>query len=469
MESSLQRYNLKDTIAAIATFPSPAALGIIKISGKKALAAAVAVFVPKNRESLKKARSHTLHYGWVVKKAKAKGEAKIIDEVLISIMRAPNSYTREDVVEISSHGGVLVLNNILNLLLKRGIRLAFPGEFSYRAFMNGRIDLVQAQAISDIVEAKTEKSLFSLSKQLKGDFSKEIHKIKERLKNIFSYMEAFINFPEEETSVDLNIVKTGLKDIKERINIFLSRSSESNILREGVRCVICGKANVGKSTLFNHLLREERVIVTHIAGTTRDVIEETMNIKGVPLRIYDTAGIVKPKDFLDKEAMKKSHEKLDAADIVICVFDYSRKLLKEDILLAEKIKDKNVIFVVNKIDLKKKINIERLRRFKKPVVRMSALNNGGLEGLEQTVFNKVYAKGITRKGSILLLSQWQRGLLKSIKAAIEDSLRALQSGYPVDFINFSLKPALESLGKLTGEVISEEVLNNIFSNFCIGK
>lgn len=467
---SLEGYNLTDTIAAIATFPSSSALGVIKISGKKAIDIVFRMFVPKKRKNIKRAKSYTLHYGWIVEKTKIKNQkSKIIDEVLVSIMKAPRSYTREDVVEVSSHGGILVLNKILGLVLQDGARMARPGEFSYRAFINGRLDVIQAQAILDIVEAKTESSLFSFSRQLSGEFSMEVSRIKQELRDIVSLSEAFINFPEEDIDLNLKDIKNSLNKVNKIIEGFLCNADTSRILRDGMRCVICGKANVGKSTLFNRFLKEERVIVTHIAGTTRDVIEETINVRGIPLMICDTAGILEPKDLLGKEVMDKTYKKLEESDIVIFVFDCSRPLERKDTLLLEKVKNKNVIFVINKIDLRQKLDIEKLKLFKKPLVKMSALKNIGLSGLEKAIFRSVYKGDFRPHDNIMVLAQWQINFLKSIKTCIGDTLRLVEEGYSIDFLSLSLRPAVEYLGKLCGEIVSEDILDNIFSKFCIGK
>jgi len=473
----IRGYDTKHTIAAIATFPSTAALGIIKVSGKDALSIVRRIFLPKNKnKDIKKAKSYTLHYGWIVQPSesrsrtvKTKRESKIIDEVLISIMRSPYSYTREDVVEISSHGGILILNKILDLILKSGARLAKPGEFSYRAFLNGRLDVIQLQAISDIVETKTEKTLFSLSRQLKGDFSKTILAVKDELRGISSLLEACINFPDEDIAEDLPQIKKGIKKIGTRIRNILNNHSIFRVLHEGIVCVICGSANVGKSTLFNRILKQERAIVTHVAGTTRDAIEETVNIKGLPLRIYDTAGIIKTKDLVSKNAVKKSYEKIEKADLVIFMFDASHSIDNENLSLLEKIKDKNIIVVVNKIDLPSRIKEERLQSLKKPLVRISALKGIGINQLEKTVFNAIYRKGMDRKENVVVLAKWQAQILEDILSHLNEAEKFVNEGFTLDFVSLALKNTLDDLSKLSGENIDEDVLNDIFSNFCIGK
>ncbi len=466
---NLEGYNTKDTIAAIATFPSTSSLGVIKISGKDALKIVHSIFVPHRKKDIRKAKTYTLHYGWVAEKGGRENKVKMVDEVIVSVMRKPYSYTREDVVEISSHGGIVVLNKILSLVIKEGARLAKPGEFSYRAWVNGRIDLSQVQAIGDIVEAKTERALFILSQQLKGDFSRRIERLKKTLTDIISHMEAYISFPEDVENFDSHDVAKRLKEVEREVSHFLKFEQSSRLMREGLRCVICGKANVGKSTLFNQLLKEERVLVTHFAGTTRDVIEETINIKGIPLRIYDTAGILEPRDFLDREAMEHSYRKLAEADVVIFVLDHSRSWDNQDEVLLKRIRDKEVIVVVNKVDLKKKLDIRRMRQLRCPLVKTVASKGEGLDELERVIVQKAYGTGVRRQTNSVLLAQWQIDLLRNILHNIEDTLKAIKDGEPLDVVLFSLQPALSNLAKLSGDEISEDILRSIFDRFCIGK
>lgn len=477
---NLKDYNTSDTIAAIATFPSKSALGVIKISGRNALRIISKIFIPKGKKDIKKVKTYTLHYGWIVDKGtgpKAQGRDNMVDEVLVSVMRAPHTYTREDVVEISSHGGVYVLNKLMEVVLKQEARLALPGEFTYRALIRGRIDLLQAQSISSIVEAQSEEGLKLAALQLRGEVSRKIKVIKDEIKELFIQTEALINFPEDEVEISLSLMKTKIKNIEKRVSRLLEGSREARVLKEGIRGVICGKTNVGKSTLFNCLLREERVIVSELPGTTRDVIEETINIRGVPLRIYDTAGILEPRDLVTKKAIEKSTQIFDEADLVILVLDGSKPLTKDDYFLLEKTKDKNTIFVINKIDLGQRINLKEISRIrdknKNPgivayTVRLSALKNTGLSDLEKAVYKCVYKKGFSRQ-DIIFLNQYQSQRLKKVSEDIQQAGGFMEKGYTIDFVSASLKSCLDNLGKLSGEVFSEEILEGIFSNFCIGK
>ncbi|MFA6282055.1 MAG: tRNA uridine-5-carboxymethylaminomethyl(34) synthesis GTPase MnmE, partial [Candidatus Omnitrophota bacterium] len=399
----LKNYNTHDTIAAIATFPSKSALGVIKISGKRALDIIAKIFLPAKKKDIKKVNNFTIHYGWIVNRGqgsgvRVQGKKNIVDEVLVSIMRGPRSYTCEDVIEISSHGGSASLNKILEIILNAGSRQALPGEFTYRAFLGGRLDLLQAQSVLNIVDAKSDDALQASVLQLNGQASLQIKSIKEAIKELFVLTENAINFSEDDTDVDIKDIKQKLKKIRRTIQNILDSNRDAKILKDGLRCVICGKTNAGKSTLFNCLLKEERVIVSEIAGTTRDVIEEIINIRGVPLRIYDTAGILEPRDLIEKKAIEKSSFILEEADLVILVLDGSKVLSKDDIFLIEKLKkylkttkkfsgdnEKDVIIVINKSDLKQKIDLGALGGIKCSKVSLSALHTRGIKKLEEAI------------------------------------------------------------------------------------
>ena len=457
----IKDYNTKDTIAAIATFAAKSALGVIKISGRKAIDIVDKIFVAKNKKSLKESKTYTLHYGWI------RDNKKVIDEVLVSVMKAPYSYTREDVVEISSHGGILVLNKILKLLLNKGARLAKNGEFTYRAFINGRIDLLKAESILNIVDAKTDKSLDFAINQLLGFASEKFKNIREDLKDLYSKTEALISFEEEELNISFKEIKNSLINIKEKIVKIIEDTEKTKVLKEGINCVICGKTNVGKSTLFNCLIREERAIVSEIPATTRDVIEDTIYINGVLFRVYDTAGFLDTRDIITNKAIKKSDEILKNADIIILVLDNSKPLDEHDYFLFEKIKnmpDKNIITVINKIDLERKIQLNSLEF--KPIVYLSALKNIGIKKLEDVLFKNIYKR---EPIDGIFLSNYQIEILKKIKDILDESLKYIDRKESIDFVNLLLKEAFQEFGKITGEVLCEEVLENIFSNFCIGK
>ena len=473
-EFRLKDYKLGDTIAAIATFPGKSALGVAKISGPKALAIAVKIFKPYRKKNVKEVKTHTLHYGWIVDKGKGKrikaggGKKEIVDEVLLSVMRKPSTYTKEDVIEISSHGGVAVVNKILQLVLEQGARLALPGEFTYRALLGGRIDLLQAESIRGIVDAKSENALALASSQLRGGATLKVKQLKEKLGELFVQTESAINFPEDDVDISSLKLERRVEALAKKVDNLLEGSREAEVMCEGFKCVICGKANVGKSTLFNRLLKEERVIVSRFSGTTRDVVEETINIRGVPLRIYDTAGILEPKDLITRKALKKALRIFSECDLVILILDGSRRLEKEDSFLLKKVKNKNVIFVINKADLTQRLDLKKIPNPSGAIVKMSALKSKGLGDLEDAVYRKVYREGVDRE-SIVFLSQYQRQILGKLGSSLNQIKVFLKESRPIDFINIELKVCLDNLGRLSGEVFSEEILKSIFSQFCIGK
>ncbi|MFC1515057.1 tRNA uridine-5-carboxymethylaminomethyl(34) synthesis GTPase MnmE [Candidatus Omnitrophota bacterium] len=473
-------FGLADTIASIATMPGQAAVGVIKISGSRSLAIAARIFRAKRKKDLKKVRTYTLHYGWIVTSCKPHAASRtlkvksgrsndgVVDEVLLAVMRGPFSYTREDVVEIYSHSGQVVLNRILELVLSRGARLAQPGEFTRRAFLSGRIDLTQAEAVRDIVEARTERSLKLGVAQLKGRLSGDIGRIEKSLKELCVRLEAQISFPDQ-IRLDKTSLKKAVKRIAEEIAALLANSQEGRFLREGVSCVICGRANVGKSSLLNMFLKEERVIVTPLAGTTRDVVEDSINIRGLPLKIYDTAGILEPKDLIAAKAMEKSYAKIDEADLILLVFDRSKPLNKDDTFLIEKVKEKRAIFIINKIDLPDKLDAGRLRKYAKPLVRLSALKNKGLSGLEESIVKAVFTKGLHKPGDIFLSNIRHIGLLKAALKDVDQAGEYLAGRHSLDLVFFALGQGLEAIARITGKTFNEDILDSIFGEFCIGK
>ena len=342
--------NLNDTIAAISTPIGEGGIGIVRLSGQEALTIADKIFTSKDKIKPSVFLTFSTHYGWV------KSDSKIIDEAILTVMRSPRSYTKEDIVEINCHGGIVALRAVLDLVLACGARLALPGEFTKRAFLNGRIDLAQAEAVIDIIRAKTDSALKVSVEQLKGCLSKEINKIRSTLISLLAVLEANIDFPEEEISpANLEQTKIKLTQVDGALKGILESSRQGRVLREGIHVVICGRPNVGKSSLLNALLKQERSIVTPVAGTTRDTIEEVIDIKGIPVRIVDTAGILEPRDLVEKKAVLRSKKQIDLADLVLLMFDASRKLGKDDQRLINRLKKKHVIAIINKIDLKEKI------------------------------------------------------------------------------------------------------------------
>lgn len=458
-----------DTIAAISTYPGIAGIGIIKISGPKSVNLVSKIFAPCKKKNIKKAKTYTLHYGWIVDKSNS-SKGSIIDEVLVSLMRRPYSYTTQDVVEIYSHSGPVVLGKILDLVLQKGARQAHPGEFTKRAYLSGRIDLVQAEAIQDIVNAKTDEALKVSMFQLKGGLSKRLTQLKEKIRNIILLLEADISFPEEQIRLNKATIKKYIEKIIGDLNFLLKYSQEAKFLREGAECVICGRTNVGKSSLLNMLLQDERVIVTPVAGTTRDIIEEHINIRGLPLKIYDTAGILEPQDLIEEKALKKSYQKLEHADLVLLIFDGSQKLKKEDLFLINKVKNKKVIFLINKIDLRQKIEVGRLKNYSVPIVRVSALKDMGLAELEDTIIKSIWAGFQSlNKESTLVSNRRHIDLLEQVFSNMRQAHEYLKYEASLDFVLFSLNSGLDKLYEISGKKIGENILDSIFENFCIGK
>lgn len=456
--------NLEDTISAISTAQGEGGIGIVRISGRKALSISAKIFVPAGEKKTLNFKSYTMHYGKII------AGGKIIDEVILSVMRKPKSYTREDVVEINCHGGIVALQKVLNLTLEYGARLASPGEFTQRAFLNGRIDLAQAEAVIDIIRAKTDSALSVSLGQLSGCLSREINKIRKQLLDILVVMEANIDFPDEGIQEqDPTATFRRFIAINAQLNKLLEGASCGRILREGIHVVICGKPNVGKSSLLNALLKRERSIVTPVAGTTRDTIEEMLDIKGIPVKIVDTAGILKPRDLIEKKAVKRSREHIKLADLVLILFDASGKLDEQDWKLIKEVKNKQAIAVINKIDLKSHIEKDQISRAFHNVVELCARNAKNINRLEDALCDLVY-KGKLYSPEFALVSnlRHERGL-KDARKLIHEAEVALRDKLPPEFIAQNLKDACVYLDKILGRSFSKDLLEKIFTDFCIGK
>lgn len=456
--------NLEDTISAIATAQGQGSIGIVRISGRRALAIANKIFVPFGKKKALYFKGYTMHYGNICEGAKS------IDEVILTVMRKPKSYTRDDVVEINCHGGIMALSRVLELTLKHGCRLASPGEFTKRAFLNGRIDLAQAEAVIDIIRAKTDSALKVSLGQLKGGLSQEINKIRRKLLDILVVLEANIDFPEEDIQPqDTSGILPGIDAIDAGLNKLLFGASCGRILREGIQVVICGKPNVGKSSLLNALLKKERSIVTPVAGTTRDTVEEMLDIKGIPVKIVDTAGILKPRDLIERKAIFRSREQIKLADLVIILFDASARLNAEDRKLIKEIKNKNVIAVINKIDLKARIEKDEIGRVFPKVVELCAKNAKNINSLEGAISEFVYQGKLFTPEFTLVSNLRHIRALKSTKKLIEQARVSLTDKLPLEFSAQSLKDACVHLDRILGRSFSEDILDRIFADFCIGK
>src|SRR3989338_294668 len=424
-----QYKSLDDTIVAISTAVGEGAVGMIRLSGQDALSIADKMFVAKGKIKPSQFKHFSVHYGWIEKKKD--GQSHKIDEVLLTVMRAPNSYTKEDVVEISCHGGVVPLKAILSLALELGARLAEPGEFTKRAFLNGRIDLTQAEAVLDIIQAKTEAFLDISHNQLKGELSLELENMRTALMDIYTQIEAAVNFPEDD--IDEKSKRELLKQIDgcvKRVGKLLASSDQGKILKEGIKIVLCGKPNVGKSSLLNALLKQPRAIVSHIAGTTRDTIEETAQIRGIPFQLVDTAGILEPRDLIEEEAIKRSRMSIGSADLVLLILDNSAPLDKEDERLIDHVKGKNVLAVINKSDLGPRLDEQKIKKlfpFSK-TVRVSVLEKSGLENLEEAIVQEVWhSKNIDTHG-ILISNIRHIKALQECEEALKKSHEILSKG-----------------------------------------
>ncbi len=462
-----QLNSLEDTIVAIATPMGQGGIGIVRLSGKNTLGICDRLFVSKNKKKPSEFKSFTVHYGWIVKK-----DFEIIDEALLTLMRAPKSYTTEDVAEISCHGGMGVLQAIVQLIVDLGARLAEPGEFTKRAFLNGRIDLTQAEAVLDIIQAKTDRFLRLSLNQLKGELSIELEGIREHLMRIYVQMEAIVNFPEDDLDASNRMKLTEeIQSAKNRVDRLLASGEQGRIFKDGIRIVICGKPNVGKSSLLNVLLKTPRAIVTDIAGTTRDTIEEILQIKGIPFQLIDTAGILEPRDLVEEEAIRRSHLYINSADLILFVVDGSDEITSEDELLIKNISGKNVLVVLNKCDLEQKIVPEEIRQRlgDNKIIKVSALKKISIENLEDAIVENV-AQGRPIDTQTTLISNVRHvQALKDCSAALARAEGMTHDGLSFEFVSEEIKLAVNFLDNLTGRNIDRDLLEKIFSEFCIGK
>jgi tRNA modification GTPase len=456
----------EDTIVAPATPLGEGGIGIVRISGPKALDIADKIFAPRSGVKPSQCQAYSVHYGHIADKKGA------IDEVLLTVMRSPKSYTKEDVVEINCHGGIQAVKKVLELITGQDARLAQPGEFTKRAFLNGRIDLVQAEAVLDVIRARTEASLKAAMTQLDGTLSKEVSLILDRLVEIASHIEAAIDFPDEHLDIIKEERLTGkMKDAVSNMERLVKSFDEGVILREGVLAVICGKPNVGKSSLMNLLLKRDRVIVAPVPGTTRDAVEETINIKGVPIRLTDTAGIGMVKDELYKASSKKSLSYIERADIVLLVMDASTPVDEEDLAVIRLSENKKKIVVINKTDLCKKIDKKSLSGLfgKDVIIEISVEKKKNIEALEKAMLDAVYGGAFTQSEGAMVTNARHKELLDGALKRARSAEDLMRSGSHPELAAVDLKEAMFSLGLITGRSVSDEVLDRIFENFCIGK
>ena len=451
---------MNDTIAAISTPLGIGAISIIRVSGKEALNIVNKIYKGKD---LKKLNSHTINYGHIQE------NNKIIDEVLVSVMLKPNTFTREDVVEINSHGGIATTNKILELLLSNGCRLAQPGEFSKRAFLNGRIDLIEAEGIMDLINSKTEKSMELALNQVNGQTSNLIKKLREKLIKIIANINVNIDYPEyddipEVTNKD---VLNRLSEFEKEIINIINHSKDGQLIKEGIKTAIIGSPNVGKSSILNKLLDEEKAIVTDIPGTTRDIVEGNIIINGIMLKIIDTAGIRETTDYVENIGVEKSLKIIDEADLILYVLNNNESIQKKDLEILEKIKTKNYLIIINKIDLNKKIDDTVLDKNK--VINISALNDDCVDIIKNKINTLFKLEEINNKDLTYLSSARSISLLKKTLNKLQEIKQSLNENLPIDFIEIDLREIWNILGEIVGETYSEELIDELFSQFCLGK
>lgn len=448
-----------DTIAAISTPLGEGAIAIVRLSGTDALKIAQSVYKGKN---LTQVASHTINYGHIFE------EKRLVDEVMVSVMRAPKTFTREDIVEINTHGGIAVTQEILQLLLRNGARLAEPGEFTKRAFLNGRIDLAQAESVMDLIRAKTDKAANIAVKQLDGSLSKMINNIRQEILESLAQVEVNIDYPEyddvETMTSQMLLEKTA--HFEQFLENLLSTAKRGKILREGLKTAIIGRPNVGKSSLLNQLLREEKAIVTDIAGTTRDVITEFANIGGVPLELVDTAGIRETDDLVEAIGVERSKKALAEADLVLLVLDASNELTDKDLELLELSKNSNRIVLLNKTDLPEKIDSTQISG---DFIRISALKNENLNAVEEKINQIFFAGEIEAKDATVLSNARHISIVEEALKALKEANSGLALGLPVDLIQVDVTRCWQLLGEITGEAAPDELITQLFSQFCLGK
>ena len=452
-----------DTIVAISTAPGLGGIGIIRLSGETAFDILLKIFKSnkiKNKEDIK---ANTINYGHIIE------DGEIIDEVLVSFFKAPHSYTTEDVVEINTHGGNIVCHKILNLAIKNGASLADSGEFTKRAFLNGRIDLTKVESIASILGAKSEEELKVSNKLLKGKLLDKINLMKKNILEVLMHIEVNIDYPEYDTEEKtMDEVKVMLTEVKKELSDLSETFDVGNKIREGFSVSIIGRPNAGKSSLLNYILDKERAIVTDIEGTTRDSIEEIINIKGMPVKIIDTAGIRETDEKIEQIGIERALEYAKSSDVIIAIFDSNKELTKDDNNILDLCKDKDSIIVLNKMDLETKINIEEIKNIGKEIIKVSALKKEGLNEIVNSISLRLDKLKETKSNDIIIIHERQKKVIEEALKSTEEALKSSEI-LPVDMLSEYIQNILEKLNELTGEDIKEEILNEIFSNFCLGK
>lgn len=455
---------ISDTIAAISTAVGEAGIAVIRVSGPDAVAEVEKIF--KSKTPISQADSHTVHYGHIIK------ENERIEEVLVTVMRAPRSFTMEDVVEISSHGGVISVKRVMDLLLEQNIRLAEPGEFTKRAFLNGRIDLTQAEAVIDLIRSKSDRAFSVALKQVEGDLSRNISKLRHTLLETMAHIEVNIDYPEHDVeSLTAEYIKSQSKLVMDEINRLLKTAEQGKILREGITTAIVGRPNVGKSSLLNALSHNNRAIVTDIPGTTRDVIEEFVTINNIPLKLLDTAGIRETMDVVEQIGVERSRNAVLEADLILMVLNNNEAIHEDELALMEQIQGRQSIAIINKMDLPSKLEHDVLSRYYKPeqIVQMSVKTQDGIDALEDAI-SKLFFSGKLESADLTYVSNVRHiALLKQALKSLQDAYEAADQFVPIDMIQIDVRLAWEQLGEIIGDTAADSLLDQIFSQFCLGK
>jgi tRNA modification GTPase len=458
---------IEKTIAAIATAPGEAGIGIVRVSGEKSIEILKKIFKPKTGIDVDKILSRTVTYGHAVGRNGA-----VLDEVLAMIMRKPYSYTTEDVVELHCHGGIVPVRRIMEEVLRNGADIAEPGEFTKRAFLNGRIDLAQAEAVIDVITSKTETGLNAALNQLEGELSREIRSIMDQLLSMLAHIEASIDFPEHDVEeITISKIKDLLMETRKSASTLVESFDEGKIVRDGLRTTIVGRPNVGKSSLLNILLKENRAIVTEVPGTTRDIIEEYLNIGGALIRLIDTAGIRETEDIVERIGVERTKEAISNSDLVIFVLDASDQLLQEDNQIIELLKGKKVIAVLNKTDLGLIIDEKYLNGLfgQDNVIKMSVRERIGIDTLEERTKGLIFQGKLSINKNSMVTSIRHKNLLDRALESIDRALSSIEDEIPIDLISVDIREAWSCLGAITGDTVEEDIMNEIFSKFCIGK
>ncbi|WP_203624165.1 tRNA uridine-5-carboxymethylaminomethyl(34) synthesis GTPase MnmE [Lacticaseibacillus sp. 866-1] len=454
-----------DTIAAISTPPGEGAISIVRLSGETAVQTANKLFKGKD---LTKVATNTINYGHIIDP----DSGEVVDEVMASVMRAPRTYTCEDIVEINCHGGIVGTNRVLQLVLGAGARMAEPGEFTKRAFLNGRVDLTEAESVMDLIRAKTDRAMQVAVDQLDGDLRKLITNLRQEILEVLAQVEVNIDYPEYDTDeMTTKMLREKAELVLGRVDELLQTANQGKVLRDGLATAIVGRPNVGKSSLLNHMLQEDKAIVTDVPGTTRDVLEEYVNVRGVPLELVDTAGIRKTEDKVEKIGVERSRKAITQADLVLLVLDASQPLTAEDRELITLTKDKKRIVVLNKQDLPQQLDMAELANLvpEAQLIRTSMLDVSGVDALDKQIKNLFFGGIENSQSTVMVTNARQSGLLRQAKASLKSVLAGIDAGMPIDLVQIDMTAAWDKLGEITGDAAPDELITQLFSQFCLGK